>query len=500
MQINHLALSLRDVFFNKKTGSLIFKRGPVLKYFFFQKGNLIQIKTNQPEERLGEVLFRLERISKEDHARMDNFIEPNKNIGEVLKNQGIVSEQDLTDALAYQMRETALNTFPYFDAEISFQDKEESFGRVEESKISIPFLIEYGIRRMQFDAALKSFMEKRVPFLKRKSFAYLLTPDEKDILDRISGTEPAEAIVRSLTVPADFFWKSLFLFYCLDLVDFRPEEETKTTKAPSRKAGAGSRASGAAESAEKPPDISDVLALKETLSSKTFYQVLDIPKTATEEEIKKAYFQMARRFHPDRFDRTVVNDNKSVIDEVFNTITNAYRILINKEKRRAYDSGTGMEAHEDLQDVLRIADVKFRQGKTLYGQERFDDAISLLEEAVRMRRDKADFFLLLAMAESKVPAYLHKAEEDFQKAIAMEPWNPEAYVGLGCLYKKEGLQTKAARQFEKALEADPDHPTARTELEEMTEGEKATGLKGFLSKDLFGSKKKKKKAAKPSGR
>ncbi len=485
--MNHIALSLRDIHFNKRTGRLVFKRGAVQKYFFFQKGTLIQVKTNLAEERLGEILFRLERISKEAHDQMDNFIEPNRNVGDVLRSRGLVSEQDLADALTHQMRETVLNTFPFFDAEISFQEHEEFSGQAEESRISVPFLIEYGIRRMQADPVLKSFMAGKIPYQKRKSFAYLLTPEEREILERISGDAPAETVLKSLTVPPDFFWKTLYLFLCLDIIDFKGDERE------SEAAAAAAKAAAAVAAPEMPPDISEVLALRETMSSQTFYQILGVPKTATDEEVKKGYFQMARRFHPDRFSRAVVAQYRAQIDEVFDVITNAYRILSNKEKRKAYDTGKGLAAHEDLQDVIRAADVKFRQGKTLYSQERFDDAISLLEEAVRMRRDKGDYFLLLAMAEAKVPGYLRKAEEDFMKAISLEPWNPEGYVGLGFLYKNEGLQLKAAKQFEKALEVDPEHTKAREAYEELTGGDKPKGLKGLFSSDLFGAKKKKKK-------
>jgi tetratricopeptide (TPR) repeat protein len=138
---------------------------------------------------------------------------------------------------------------------------------------------------------------------------------------------------------------------------------------------------------------------------------------------------------------------------------------------------------------LKKADIKFRQGKTLHGQGRYDEAIAYLEEAVRVRRDKADYYLLLAVCESKLPAYVRKAEQDFLKAIQLEPWNPEGHVGLGLLYKAEGLQTKAIKQFEKALEVDADHAGAREALDELTGGQRKGGL---FKIDLFGSKKKKK--------
>jgi tetratricopeptide (TPR) repeat protein len=94
------------------------------------------------------------------------------------------------------------------------------------------------------------------------------------------------------------------------------------------------------------------------------------------------------------------------------------------------------------------------------------------------------------MTEVKIPAFRRKAEEHFLKAQELEPWNAEAYVGLGMLYKQEGMTTKATRQFHKALELDGDHSVARREIEEITGGKKKGGLKSLLSKNIFGPKKK----------
>jgi curved DNA-binding protein CbpA len=483
--MNHIALSLSDVFFNKKTGRLVFKKDDIAKDFFFQSGTLIHVKTNQLNERIGEILLKMERISKDEHSRMDSYIEPNKGIGEVLKDRGVISEQDLADAVTQQFRETILNTFPVFDAEISFHEHEGFSGHPEEARISIPFLIEYGIRRMRFHPALKFFLAGKIPSVRKRSFVYLLTAEEKDILDRIQGNATAEDLLKTLTAPPEFFWKSLYLFNCLEIINL--EEAGK--------AGTGDTASEDQEGFprdDSPPEISEVLSFREMLSSRNFYQILDVPRNAGDKDIKSAYFLLARRFHPDRFNREVASQYKTEIDEVFDAITNAYRILINKEKRKAYDSGVGLETHEDLQDYVKKADIKFRQGKTLFSMDRFDEAIAFLEEAIRMRKDKGDYFLLLALAESRIPAYVRKAEEDFLEAIRLEPWNPEGYVGLGTLYKKEGLQTKAIRQFEKAVECDPGHARARRALAEIAPEQKKKGLKALFSSDLFKPKGKKK--------
>lgn len=487
--MNHIALQLRDIFFNKKTGSLIYRRGEVAKHFFFEKGAVFQVKTTQPDERLGEILCRLERIPKEIHARIDEFIEPNKSIGEVLKTQGVITEEDLAEALSHQIRESILNTFAYFDAEMEFQPH-EGFNAAADARTSVPLLIEYGIRRMHPNPLLQSFLAWRVPTLGRKTYAYLLTMEEKEILDKIDGKDTAEVILRTLTLPPDQYWKSLYLFYCLGVVDMAGEAAGPEAPPPDVR----TRLRHPSESHEGVPrEIAEVLSLRDTLPAMTLYQVLDVPKTASDEDIKKAYFQMARRFHPDRFDRKTAADYKLQIDEVFDGITNAYRVLSNKDSRKVYDAKSGPVAtQEDVQETFRKADIKFRQGKTLHGQGRYDEAIAYLEEAVRMRRDKADYYLLLAMCESKMPAYVKKAEQDFLKAIQLEPWNPEGYVGLGLLYKAEGMQTRAIKQLEKALEVDADHASAREALEELTGGDKKKGTSSLFKLDLFGSKKKKK--------
>ncbi|MCJ7579996.1 MAG: tetratricopeptide repeat protein, partial [Candidatus Aminicenantes bacterium] len=71
--------------------------------------------------------------------------------------------------------------------------------------------------------------------------------------------------------------------------------------------------------------------------------------------------------------------------------------------------------------------------------------------------------------------------------IRHEPWNAEGYVGLGMLYKREGLFIKAKNKFEKALRIDPDHRVAQREMNGF--GEKKKTLKDFLSFDPFGKKK-----------
>lgn len=68
------------------------------------------------------------------------------------------------------------------------------------------------------------------------------------------------------------------------------------------------------------------------MAQKDYYKILELPRTATEQEIKSAYRRLARKYHPD------VNQDTPPAAEHFKEINEAYEVLGDTEKRQKYDN------------------------------------------------------------------------------------------------------------------------------------------------------------------
>src|SRR3982750_582011 len=67
------------------------------------------------------------------------------------------------------------------------------------------------------------------------------------------------------------------------------------------------------------------------MSKRDYYKVLDLPRTATEADIKKAYRRLAMKYHPDR------NPGDKEAEENFKEAKEAYEVLCETDKRAIYD-------------------------------------------------------------------------------------------------------------------------------------------------------------------
>ena len=78
------------------------------------------------------------------------------------------------------------------------------------------------------------------------------------------------------------------------------------------------------------------------MAAKDFYQVLGVPDSASQDEIKKAYRKLAKQYHPD------ANPNNASAAERFKEISEAHSVLSDPDKRKQYDQMRRLGAFEGM--------------------------------------------------------------------------------------------------------------------------------------------------------
>ena len=230
-----------------------------------------------------------------------------------------------------------------------------------------------------------------------------------------------------------------------------------------------------------------------------FYERFDLSHEAAPALIKKAYFKMARRFHPD----ALVDEGdvyRRLAESVFTVISEAYEVLSEDESRdkytRKYIHGEKDEndlAMERVRELL-AAEGSYRNGVRLLNQGKLGKAVEELEEAVARDPDEAEyrgwlgFALFRANQHADYPRAL-TGEEMLLEAIAAKP----TVAALPHLMGKIAMQRKdwlsAKKWLRKTLKMKADNPEALREykrVDEMTkDGDKSEDSKAGL-KGLFG--------------
>ncbi|MBQ2274516.1 MAG: DnaJ domain-containing protein, partial [Clostridia bacterium] len=110
------------------------------------------------------------------------------------------------------------------------------------------------------------------------------------------------------------------------------------------------------------------------------YEVLGISRNATDEEVKKAYREMARKYHPDNY---VDNPIADLAEEKMQEINDAYDKIMNERRRGSKQTGGAYQS----------ANSSFPDIRNLIASGRFEEAQELLDGIPTSERNAEWHFL-----------------------------------------------------------------------------------------------------------
>lgn len=157
------------------------------------------------------------------------------------------------------------------------------------------------------------------------------------------------------------------------------------------------------------------------------YQVLGVSRSASDAEIKKAYRELAKKYHPDKYADTPLAD---VASEKMKEINEAYH-AITEERKNGSSSGSSYYSDSSYSHSSDYG--SYSESRSYSGGSRFDE--------IRMMINNGNF----------------GAAEDALSGIPSDERNAEWYYLMGVVFYQKGFLSDAYNYFQTACRMDPNN-------------------------------------------
>ncbi|SFI19059.1 DnaJ domain-containing protein [Pseudobutyrivibrio sp. OR37] len=145
------------------------------------------------------------------------------------------------------------------------------------------------------------------------------------------------------------------------------------------------------------------------------YSVLGVNRGASDEEIKKAYRNLSRKYHPDA---NINNPNKAQAEEKFKEIQAAYNQIMDERQNGSYSSGFG---YNNYNSTAGNSSMEMQAAANYINARQFGQALNVLNSIPDSGRNGQWYFF--AAVASQGLGNLNDAREYISRAIALEPSN-----------------------------------------------------------------------------
>lgn len=210
------------------------------------------------------------------------------------------------------------------------------------------------------------------------------------------------------------------------------------------------------------------------------FAVLEIDRNATTAQVKAAYFQLAKLYHPDRLPLLKLEARRADVERIFARLSDAFAALSDDKRRQEYlqvlaqggEAAIKRRADDDAARATRVltAEEHFRKGEMALRRQMFAVAVEEFREALELNNTEAEHHALFAWAKwCAVPdrqkeAHVAEAKKGLQKALELNKRCVVAFYRLGQIYSAVGDHERAYASFQKVLALEPGHVDAAREV------------------------------------
>jgi CheY-like chemotaxis protein/curved DNA-binding protein CbpA len=447
-----------------------------------------------------------------------------KQQGTVLIELQALSPHNLVFGLQLQLEQKLFDIFAWPDGDYQFNARVEIPAQAVHLDMSLATIVSEGVRRKFTDTMLHDLLQ---PFLDlyvaphpepSQRFQELsLEPDERELVERIDGRRTLRELIGRAELPPKQARQLMYALIAAEIV----QTSTKATKTPvrvdappspppvappplPRKAPPSSSSPSpsppplpprrSATTTPPPPSSEPVLAsaaINEAVSveelrarlverarllkRQNHFEALGVSQRATTDEIQRAYFALVRDLHPDRLRRTgdgaVPADARALAESIHHQLTTAFETLSEDRRRADYaqrlEQGGKTAVSEDLTRLLQ-AETKFRKGEAALDAGKLDVAAVHFRDAASLYPDEGEFQASLAWTLFQQTPDDPVVQVDvigrLQRATELAPRYDRGWLWLGRVLQRAGRPGEALKQFERALQCNPDSREAQSEL------------------------------------
>jgi curved DNA-binding protein CbpA len=515
-----LAELIREISSLNLSGALRLSRERAKVVIYFDAGELIYTASNLRVYRLSECVRRWGALTAEQLTRTQSATS-DLEFGNALLESGALSRDALNELMTRQVSEMLCHALLWLDGEWEYDPRVRLAADLR-ADINMKELLMESARRLPADLVASRLRGRdgNLSIEVNTNNSLALLPTEAFVLSRVDSSLALNELLALGGLPEA---ETLCLIYTLAMGGFLsfdnwPKALTDTMIAQARsvisskaepaqalpslkESAVESKPKSEPEPEEEYDEIRELDALFSRLEIATnFYQILSVVRPAKDADIKRAYHSLAKRFHPDRYRKTVDEQVHARVEAAFAKIAQAYDVLKDKRTRATYDSkllkqeemmrsvNSSAPAKASGQDTAASVDSdpaktaatqsknkasqyqaeeKFQQGLTALRSGNSAVAISCLGDAARLEPQQPRYRAYFGQALASDERMRRNAETEFKAAISLDANNAAYRVMLAELYNQIGLPRRAQAELERALIIDPKNQVARRLLDKV---------------------------------